>query len=45
VTFTDLDSTGATIGTPVTVTETGQGGIPGQFNPVSATGSSITVTG
>jgi hypothetical protein len=45
VTFTDLDSTGATIGTPVVVTESGSGGVTGQFFPASATGSSITVTG
>ncbi len=45
VTFTDLDSTGATIGTPVTITESGTGGVTGQFFPVSAAGSSITVTG
>jgi hypothetical protein len=48
VTFTDLDSTGATIGTPVTITESGSGGVvtpPPPFFPVAATGSSITVTG
>lgn len=48
VTFTDLDTTGATIGTPVTLTESGSGGVvtpPAPFFPVSATGSSITVTG
>jgi hypothetical protein len=45
VTFTDLDTTGATIGTPVVVTESGTGGVTGQFFPASATGSSITVTG
>jgi hypothetical protein len=45
VTLTDLDTTGATIGTPVVVTESGSGGVIAQFNPVSATGSSITVTG
>jgi hypothetical protein len=45
VTFTDLDSTGATIGTPVVYTESGSGGIPGQFFPTSPTLGSITVTG
>jgi hypothetical protein len=43
VTFTDLDATGATIGTPVVVTESGTGGIPGQFFATS--GGTITVTG
>jgi hypothetical protein len=43
VTFTDLDSTGATIGTPVVVTESGTGGIPGQF--FATTSGTITVTG
>jgi hypothetical protein len=45
VTFTDLDSTGATIGAPVIFTESGQGGIPGQFFPTSKILGSITVTG
>jgi hypothetical protein len=45
VTFTDLDSTGATIGTPLVYTESGSGGIPGQFFPTSKTLGSITVTG
>lgn len=41
VTFTDLDTTGATIGTPVTVTESGSGGF-GTF-PATTAGT-ITVT-
>lgn len=41
-TITDLDTNGNTIGTPVTVTETGTGGQPQQF-PAS-TGATITVT-
>jgi hypothetical protein len=45
VTFTDLDSTGATIGTPVTYTESGPGGVVGQFFPTSKTLGSITVSG
>jgi hypothetical protein len=43
VTFTDLDATGATIGTPVVVTESGTGGVTGQF--FATTGGTITVTG
>jgi hypothetical protein len=43
VTFTDLDSTGATIGTPVVVTESGSGGIPSTFFATS--GGTIAVTG
>ncbi len=41
VTFTDLDSNGNTIGTPVTVTESGSGGQPGTFQ--ATTGGTITV--
>jgi len=41
VTFTDLDSTGATIGTPVVVTESGTGGVTGQFLPT--VGGTISV--
>jgi hypothetical protein len=43
VTFTDLDTNGNTIGTPVTVTESGTGGQPQTF-PATSSGS-ITVTG
>jgi hypothetical protein len=42
-TATDLDSSGNTIGTPVTGTESGTGGQPGTFP--QTTGLSITVTG
>lgn len=42
VTFTDLDTAGNTIGTPVTITETGSGGF-GTFP--ATTGGTITVTG
>ena len=41
VTFTDLDNTGATIGTPVTVTESGSGGVTGQF--LATSGGTISV--
>lgn len=40
-TLTDLDSNGNTIGSPITLTETGTGGQPAQF-PAS-TGGTITV--
>jgi hypothetical protein len=43
VVFTDLDTTGATIGSPVTVTESGTGGVTGQF--FATTGGTISVTG
>jgi hypothetical protein len=42
VTFTALDSTGATLGTPLTLTESGSGGIPSTFP--APTGGSITVS-
>lgn len=42
VTFTDLDTNGNTIGTPVVVTETGSGGQPQSF-PATTAGS-ITVS-
>lgn len=42
VTFTDLDTNGNTIGTPVLVTETGTGGQPQTF-PATTAGS-ITVS-
>jgi hypothetical protein len=42
-TATDLDTGGNTIGTPVTGTESGTGGIPATFP--ATTGLSITVTG
>jgi hypothetical protein len=42
-TATDLDTSGNTIGTPVTATESGTGGQPGTFP--QTTGLSITVTG
>jgi hypothetical protein len=43
VTFTDLDTTGATIGTPDVATESGTGGVTGQF--FASAGGTITVTG
>ncbi len=43
VTFTDLDTNGNTIGTPVVVTESGTGGVTGQF--FATTGGTISVTG
>jgi len=42
VTFTDLDTNGNTIGTPVTITESGSGGIPGTF--FATTGGTISVS-
>ena len=42
VTFTDLDSNGNTLGTPVVVTESGTGGQTGQF--FATTGGTITVS-
>ena|ERR1700733_11751818 len=42
VTFTDVDVNGATVGTPVTVTESGSGGVIG--NLPGTTGGTITVT-
>jgi hypothetical protein len=44
VTFTDLDINGATVGTPVVVTESGSGGVIGNLPGTVAAGSSITVT-
>jgi hypothetical protein len=41
VTFTDLDTNGNTIGTPVVVTESGTGGVTGTF--LATTGGTITV--
>jgi hypothetical protein len=41
-TATDLDNTGAQIGSPVTVTETGSGGQPGTFQ--ASTGGTIVVS-
>src|ERR1700744_4076424 len=40
VTFTDLDTNGNTIGTPVVLTESGTGGVTGQF--FATTGGSIS---
>lgn len=42
VTFTDLDTNGNTIGTPVVVTESGSGGVTGTF--LATVGGTITVT-
>jgi hypothetical protein len=42
VTFTDLDTNGNPIGSPVTVTESGTGGQPGTFQ--ATTGGTITVS-
>jgi hypothetical protein len=44
VTFTDLDVNGAIIGTPITVTESGSGGVIGNLPGTVAAGSSISVT-
>ncbi len=42
VTFTDLDTSGNPIGSPVTVTETGSGGQPATFQ--ATTGGTISVS-